>query len=218
VWSFAGAHVPFTLDAQVTSRTDLLARACGATPYAVTLAAFAALVRERTGGAEAVIGAPVAGRQRESHYALIGMFGNTVVQRLEVSEGTTFRELVLRARDESRRALVHQALPFELLVEELNPPRDPGANPLCQLMFSHQTATSGLRLPGCEVVRGFGDTRTAKLDLSLSVTRDGEHCTGRLEYSTDLFEERTAHRLADRYTALLEGLTAEPHRTIGSIP
>ncbi|MFF0433779.1 condensation domain-containing protein [Streptomyces sp. NPDC004327] len=216
VWSFAGAHVPFELGAEAVQQVDLVARACGTTPYAVMLAAFAALVREEGGGPEVVIGAPVALRERESHFALVGMFGNTVVQRLGVPDGTSFRELVLRARDESRAALAHQALPFELLVEELNPARDPGANPLFQLMFSYQPAAApGLRLEGCRVAREFGDTRTAKVDLSLSLTRDGAGCTGRLEYSADLFEDTTARRLAARYTTLLAAAAAEPLRPIG---
>ncbi|MFJ3901474.1 condensation domain-containing protein [Streptomyces sp. NPDC090025] len=219
VWSFAGAHVPFTVGPEVVGQVDLLARACGTTPYVVTLAAFAALVREESGAREVVIGAPVALRERESHFALIGMFGNTVVQRLDVPDGASFRDLVLRAREESRRALAHQALPFELLVEELNPPRDPGANPLFQLMFSHQSATApGLRLEGCRVTREFGDTRTAKVDLALSLTRDGAGCAGRLEYSKDLFEETTARRLAARYPTLLAGAAAEPLRPIGPMP
>ena len=219
VWSFAGAHVPFSVRPEIVGQVDLLARACGTTPYAVMLAAFAALVREEGGAPEIVVGAPVALRERESHFALIGMFGNTVVQRLDVPDGASFRDLVLRARDESRGALVHQALPFELLVEELNPARDPGANPLFQLMFSYQPAPApGLRLEGCRVAREFGDTRTAKVDLSLSLARDGAGCTGRLEYSEDLFEETTARRLAERYVTLLAGAAAEPLRPIGLMP
>ncbi|MEE1748308.1 condensation domain-containing protein [Streptomyces sp. JV184] len=218
VWSFAGAHVPFTVGPEVVEQVALLARACGTTPYAVLLATFAALVREEGGGPEAVVGAPVALRERESHFSLIGMFGNTVVHRLAVPDGTAFRDLVLRARDESRGALAHQALPFELLVEELNPARDPGANPLFQLMFSYQPAAPpGLRLADCRITRRFGDTRTAKVDLSLSLTREGAGCTGRMEYSTDLFEETTARRLAARYLTLLTEFTSQPLRAIGSI-
>ncbi|MFC9486651.1 condensation domain-containing protein, partial [Streptomyces hydrogenans] len=173
VWSFAGAHVPFTVGPDVFGQVGRLARACGATPYAVLLAAFAALIREEGDAREVVVGAPVALRARESQFALIGMFGNTVVQRLAVPDGTSFRDLVLRARDESRSALAHQALPFELLVDELNPARNAGANPLFQLMFTYQPAAApGLCLAGCRVARTFGDTRTAKVDLSLSLTQD----------------------------------------------
>ncbi|MEU1119699.1 MULTISPECIES: condensation domain-containing protein [unclassified Streptomyces] len=219
VWSFAGAHVPVTIGPGTVAGAGLLARACGTTPYVVMLAAFVALVREESGAPEVVVGAPVALRSRESQFALIGMYGNTVVQRFDVPDGTSFRDLVLRARDESRAALAHQAMPFELLVEELNPERDPGANPLFQLMFSLQrVAAPGLRLKGCRVTREFGDTRTAKVDLSLSLVQDGADCRGRLEYSADLFQETTARRLAARYTTLLAAAVAEPLRPIGLMP
>jgi Condensation domain len=215
VWSFVGAHVPFTLEPRVAAQAELLARAYGTTPYAVMLAAFAALIHEQAGAAEVVVGAPASLREQESQYSLIGMFGNTVVLRLPVSEGMTFRQLVFRARDETRNAIAHQALPFEVMVEELNPVRDPGANPLFQLMFSYQTATTVLQLPGCEVVREFGDTGTAKVDLSVGITREVESCSGRLEYSRDLFEETTARRLAARFATLLDSATAMPLREIG---
>lgn len=215
VWTFSGAHVPFTLEARVAVQVDLIARACGTTPYAVMLAAFATLIHEQAGAAEVVVGAPVTLREQESHYGMIGMFGNTVVQRLRVSEKMTFRELVLRTRDETRNAIAHRSFPFELVVEELNPVRDPGINPVFQLMFSYQTATTGLLLPGCQVVREFGDTGTAKVDLSVGITREGEGCSGRLEYSRDLFREATARRLAARFATLLDHATATPHERLG---
>lgn len=219
VRSFAGGHVRFAVDPATGGRIDLLARACRATPYAVFLAALAVLVRVCGGGQEAVIGTPVTHRQSESRQRLIGMFVNTVVQRLSVPDGATFRELVHRARDESRNALVHGDLPFEVLVEELNPVRDPGLNPLFQLMLGYQEEEpAGLALPGCRTHRDFGDTATAKFDLTLSITRAQGRYTGRLEYSGDLFEAATAHRLAGRFHELLAAATADPLRTVGELP
>lgn len=110
------------------------------------------------------------------------------------------------------------SLPFELVVEQLNPVRDPGTNPLFQLMFSYQTATAGLLLPGCEVTRELGHTGTAKVDLSVGITKEGGCCFGRLEYSRDLFEETTARRLAARFASLLGSATATPLREIGLTP
>ncbi|MDF3142960.1 MULTISPECIES: condensation domain-containing protein [unclassified Streptomyces] len=218
VQSFAGGHVRFTVEPPVAERVGLLARACRATPFAVLLAAYAALVHVRGGGAEAVIGAPVTSRRRESDHRLIGMFVNTVVHRVDVSGAPTFRELVHRARDESRSAMAHRAAPFELLVEELNPVRDPGFNPLFQLMLGYQEAEeSGLVLPGCEVERKFGDTATAKVDLSLTMTRDHERYTGRLEYNSDLFEATTAHSIAEQFRTLLATGTADPQLGIGTL-
>jgi len=213
--SFKGGHVRFEIEPSVSDRVARLARACGATPFAVLLAAFATLVHARGGGAEAVIGTPVTNRRRESHYELIGMFVNTVVQRLEVPRTLNFRELVHRARDESRDAMAHQSLPFETVVEELNPVRDPRFNPVFQLMLSYQEDDGArLVLPGCEVTREPGDTSTAKVDLSLSITSVRGRYSGRLEYSTDLFEPTTARRLAEQYHALLAIATDDPLRDV----
>ena len=214
--SFAGGHVRFVVERSVGTRINALARACRTTPFTVFLAAFAALVRLRGGGAEAVIGMPVTNRQWESHQQLIGMFVNTAVLRLEVLAGVTFQELVYRARDESRKAIAHQALPFEMLVEELNPVRDPAFHPFFQLMLGYQEGElPGLVLPGCETTTEYGDTSTAKLDVSLSITHAAGRYSGRLEYSSDLFEAASAHRLAEQFQALLASATADPLQSIG---
>ena len=219
VWSFAGGHVRFRIGPETAERVRLLARAAATTPYTVLLAAFALLAREHGApGPDVVIGTPVAGRTRESHYRLIGLFQNTVVQRVRVPDRTAFRDLVRLAQEESRTAIANQALPFDVLVEELNPVRDPGLNPVFQLMFSYEEdEPGGLTLPGCEVGRTFGDTRTAKVDLTLGVARDGPGYTGRLEYSTDLFTAETARRIAGRFRVLLETATADPFRVLGSV-
>ncbi len=220
VQSFAGSHVRFVIEPSVAERVGLLARACRATPFTVLLAAFAVLAHGQGCGTEAVIGTPVTARQQESHYRLIGMFVNSVVQRLEVPATLAFRELVHRARDESRNAIAHQALPFETLVEELNPVRDAGFNPVFQLMLSYQDADlagAGLVLPGCEVDSEHGDTSTAKVDLSLGITRKQGRLIGRLEYSSALFTAASAQRLAERFQTLLSTATADPQRSIGSL-
>ncbi len=217
--SFEGGHVRFTVDSAVTDRVALLARSCRATPFAVLLAAFAALIRAEGGGDETVIGTPMTCRQRETQYAVIGMYVNTVVHRLRMSEAPTFRELVHLARDESRQAMAHRALPFEVLVEELNPARDPAFNPVFQLMFGyHEGDRTALVLPGCTVTTELGDTATAKLDLSLSLTLSAGRYAGRLEYSTDLFTPATAQRVADRFRTLLAAATADPLRPFENLP
>ncbi|MEV0124007.1 condensation domain-containing protein [Streptomyces sp. NPDC050703] len=217
----SGGHVGFTVEPEVADRVVTLARTCRATPFAVLLAAFAALVRLRGGGTDVVVGAPVTSRRRESHHRMIGMFVDTLVHRVDVSGRPAFTDLVHRARDESRRALAHRAVPFDLLVEELKPPRDPGFNPVFQLMLGYQEVTReegegrGLTLPGCDVRREFGDTATAKADLSLTVTRSGRDLSGRLEYATGLFEAATARDIAGQFRALLAAGTADPRLTPG---
>ncbi|MDT3397680.1 LLM class flavin-dependent oxidoreductase, partial [Streptomyces sp. B1866] len=217
--SHAGAHVEFAVEEAVATRVAELARQTAATPFAVLLAAFAALAHAYTGDGEVIVGSPVAGRTRPQARPLIGFFANTVVQRLDVSGNPPFRELVARARDESRAAVAHQDLPFEKLVEELRPRRDPAHNPVFQMLFSyHEAAARGLELTGCQVAMEPGDTGTAKFDLTLSLVRAAGRLTGRLEYSTDLFEDRTARDLCEQYRTLLAAAVADPDRPVGALP
>jgi natural product biosynthesis luciferase-like monooxygenase protein len=217
--SHAGDHLDFGIDPVAVKRVGELARACGATPFAVLLAAFATLVHAYTGGDEVIVGSPVTGRTRESVQQLIGFFANTVVQRIDVSGAPSFRELVARARDESRAAVANQELPFEKLVEELHPSRDPAHNPIFQLMLSyHDSDLDGLTLPGCQVTMMPGDTSTAKFDLTLSITREGDHLSARLEYSTDLFAAQTAEAFGEQFRAVLGRAVADPDQSIGRLP
>ncbi|HSV68461.1 MAG TPA: MupA/Atu3671 family FMN-dependent luciferase-like monooxygenase [Mycobacteriales bacterium] len=217
--SHAGAHVDFQVDPRTTARVGELARTASATPFAVLLAAFAALVHAYTGGAEVIVGSPVSGRLRAELEPLVGFFTNTVVQRVDTSGRPTFAELVARVREESRAAVANQDLPFEKLVEELHASRDPAYNPVFQLMFSYgEQDGGGLRIPGCEVAMVPGDTATAKFDLTLSMTATAGALSARLEYCTDLFTEATAGRLADQLRTLLAAGVADPSLPIGALP
>ncbi|MFI1163597.1 MupA/Atu3671 family FMN-dependent luciferase-like monooxygenase [Streptomyces sp. NPDC020801] len=217
--SHRGAHLDFSIGPEVTREVGELARSAGATPFAVLLAAFAAVVHSRTGGDEVIVGSPVAGRTKAALQPLIGFFTNTVVQRVDVTGEPTFRQLVDRARDESRAAVAQQELPFEKLVEELQPSRAPAHNPLFQLMFSyHEGDADGLVLPGCEVRLVPGDTETAKFDVTLSLTRTGDRLSARLEYSTDLFEGDTARSIGDQFGAVLAAAVAAPDTPLRHLP
>ncbi|MEU9507474.1 MupA/Atu3671 family FMN-dependent luciferase-like monooxygenase [Micromonospora sp. NPDC048170] len=209
--TYCGAHLDLRLDPDVTGAVTALARQAAATPFAVLLAAFAVVVQAHTGTAQVVVGSPVAGRQRAEIQPLVGFFANTLVQRIDLTGAPTFRQLVERTRDETRDALAHQDLPFEKLVEELHPSRDLAHNPLFQVLFSyHDTDAAGLALPGCTVTPVPGDTATAKFDLTLSLTRRGPDLTGRLEYSTDLFDPDSAERMAARFRQVLAAALARP--------
>src|ERR1019366_1483486 len=217
--SHAGDHVDFAIDPAVAEQVARLARACGGTPFAVLLAAFATLVHAHTGADEVIVGSPVTGRPRENLQRLIGFFANTVVPRIDGSGEPTFRELVARARDDSRAAVANQELPFEKLVEELHPSRDPAHNPIFQLMLSyHDSDPEGLALPGCQVNMVPGDTSTATFDLTLSITRSGDRLSARLEYSTDLFAAETAGAFGEQFRAVLARAVADPDRSIGRLP
>ena len=219
VQSYAGDHIDVDLGAELIPLAATVAREAGATPFAVLLAAFAVLVHAYTGGAEVVVGSPVSGRVDADVQRLIGFFTNTVVQRVDVSGQPTFAELVGRARDESRAAVANQDLPFEKLVEELHPSRDPAYNPIFQLMFSyHEGDSDGIDLPGCDVRMVPGDTATAKFDMTLSITQTAQRLSGRLEFATDLFDRETAESFARQYRAVLTAALTEPSTPISRIP
>ncbi|MEH1013141.1 MupA/Atu3671 family FMN-dependent luciferase-like monooxygenase [Micromonospora sp. CPCC 206060] len=216
--TYRGAHLDLRLDPDVTGQVTALARQAAATPFAVLLAAFAVVVQAHTGTPQVVVGSPVAGRQRAEIQPLIGFFANTLVQRIDLTGAPTFRQLVERTRDETRDALAHQDLPFEKLVEELHPSRDLAHNPLFQVLFSyHDTDAAGLALPGCTVTPVPGDTATAKFDLTLSLTRRGPDLTGRLEYSSDLFDPDSAERMAARFRQVLTSALARPDTPVGQL-
>ena len=219
VQSYAGDHVDIDLGADLVPLAADVAREAGATPFAVLLAAFAVLVHAYTGSAEVVVGSPVSGRVDADVQRLIGFFTNTVVQRVDVSGRPSFAELVGRARDESRAAVANQDLPFEKLVEELHPSRDPAYNPIFQLMFSyHEGDEDSIDLPGATVRMVPGDTATAKFDMTLSITRAAGRLSGRLEFATDLFDRASAEEFAQHYRAVLTAALADPTVPISAIP
>ncbi|QKW23308.1 LLM class flavin-dependent oxidoreductase [Kitasatospora sp. NA04385] len=212
VQSYRGAALTFTLPPEAVRRLEELGRGEGATLYSVLLAAFAVLLRAHVGQDEVVVGTPVSGRERPELAPLIGFFTNTLVLRCDLAARPTFRTLVQRLWEEVKGALAHQDLPFEKLVEELHPDRDLAQNPLFQVLFSyrHEDRDGGLQLRGCRVTPVLGDTGAARFDLTLSLTRTPDGVTGRLEYSTDLFEAATARRLADRYARVVAAAAQDP--------
>ncbi|GAA1681550.1 hypothetical protein GCM10009765_33350 [Fodinicola feengrottensis] len=214
VASYRGAALSFSLPAAAIEAVEALARRTASTRFTVLLAAFGALVGRYTGGSEVVVGAPVAQRDRVEWEPLIGFFANTVVLRLAAAGGT-FADLVRKTGETVRLGLAHADVPFEVLVERLHPGRDLARNPLFGVLFSDRADDStGWTLPGCQVRAAAGDSGTAKVDLSLSVSGR----TGRLEYSSDLFEPETVRRLADQYVTLLTAAMANPDLPMDELP
>lgn len=202
VQSTTGDTVRFAVPEEVGDAVTALARAGGTTPFTVLLAAFTALLARTSGSADVVVGVPVSGRVLPEVVPLIGMFVNTVVLRTDASGNPTFGELLARTRDAVADALEHSQLPFQKLVEELSPPRDPGVSPLAQIGFNY------LPDSGNELV----DTGTAKDELALELgPREG-----RLSFRTDLFDRRTAQALAERYVKILA--TASPETRLADLP
>ncbi len=218
VQSFSGAIHRFSLSADLASRLRKLCRQEGATPYMALLAAFSTLLHRFSGQSDLCIGSPVAHRARAELEGLIGFFVNTVVLRVDLSGRPTFSQLLARIREVALGAYSHQDLPFERLVDELSPVRDPSRTPLFQFMFALQnTPRSELSLPGLTLTPLVSETGTAKFDLTLEVDEGASELDCRLEYKTDLFDRATAERLASHFAKLLENAVANPARRIDEL-
>jgi len=209
----AGAVHAFRVSADVAARLAAVAREEDASLYPAVLAGFAALLHRLGGDAEVLVGAPVANRPQVELEALIGAFVNTVVLRVDLAGDPPFRELLRRARNTVHDAQEHQELPFEKLVSELAPRREPGRTPFFQVMLSFADASAGGGAPmlGPVAVEPFAvATGTAKFDLLLSAEHraDGLACV--LEYATALFDAAAAERLCGHLAALLASAAAAP--------
>jgi amino acid adenylation domain-containing protein len=215
----AGAALPLRLEAGTVKRVHRRARESGATPFMVLLAAFQAQLSRYGGQEDLVVGTPVAGRGRAEAEGLIGLFVNTLALRGDLSGNPSFRGLLAGVRTVALEAFAHQDLPFEKLVEELSPERDPSRTPLFQVMFALQNtpaaelAVAGLRLEGFPL-----GAATAKFDLELSFDEAGEELSGELTFSTDLFDAATAARMASHFQTLLAGALADPEVRLAELP
>jgi amino acid adenylation domain-containing protein len=216
VQSSLGFVQPFSLPDAVADRLKAVAKDEGATLFMTLLAAFDVFLHRHTGQTDLVVGAPVANRTRPDLEPLIGFFVNTLILRTDVSGDPTFRELLGRVRDVALSAYAHQDVPFERIVEDLQPERDLSRNPLFQVVFAFQnTGPAGGPAPpaGSPVL----ETRTAKFDITLGMGETASGMAGALEANADLFEAATVSRLADRFVALLESIAADPDRPVSSL-
>jgi amino acid adenylation domain-containing protein/non-ribosomal peptide synthase protein (TIGR01720 family) len=219
VSSFRGDKEWLSFPPGLTRRLKELSQQRGATLFMTLLAAFSTLLHRYTGQETVVVGTPVANRNRKETEGLIGCFVNTLVLRTDFSGDPSFEELLRRVRHTALGAYANQDLPFEKLVEELQPERDLSRNPLCDVFFVFQnTPMPSLELAGLGLAPMQVDNATAKLDLTLSLSEEPDGLTGYLEYSTDLFRAATIKRMAGHLNTLLEGLTANPQRPVSALP
>lgn len=209
--------VPLELDEAAYARVAELARTTDTTPFMVVQAAVAALLTKLGGGVDIPLGTAIAGRTDEALHDLVGFFVNTLVLRMDTSRNPTFIELLERTRDINVQAYANQDLPFERLVEELNPPRVPGRHPLFQVMLTFQNdALVDYALEGVDVT--LVDVPNLGMDFDITFTLQetrntlGKPCdiSGRIEYAADLFDEGTSKRLSDGFAALFAQLVENP--------
>ena len=216
----AGGTHGFSVPAEVAARLAVVAREEGASLYPAVLAAFAALLHRLGGDPEVLVGAPVANRPQVELEGLIGAFVNTVVLRVDLAGDPSFRELLRRAGEAVHGAQEHQELPFERLVSELAPPREPGRTPFFQVMLSYSDASGAGSPPslGEVAVEPFAvGTGTAKFDLLLSAENGPSGLACVLEYAAALFDPATARRMAGCLGALLASAAEDPDRRVSDL-
>ncbi|MFI9629020.1 amino acid adenylation domain-containing protein [Streptomyces sp. NPDC052042] len=216
-----GDTVPFTVDADAHAALDRIARATGASVFMAVQAGLAALLTRHGCGTDIPLGTPVAGRDDDATAALVGFFTNTVVLRTDTSGDPTFRELLARARTTALDAFEHEELPFDHLVEALNPARSLARHPLFQTMLAWQSVPDAAFPLGPDATARLSTmtSGTAKFDLTLNAgERPGGGIGGFLEFRTDLFDRSTAQALSDRLGRLLTAAAKAPDTPIGLLP
>ncbi|KYC42747.1 hypothetical protein WA1_15530, partial [Scytonema hofmannii PCC 7110] len=219
VQTFNGAYLEFALSAELTSGLTKLSQEKGCTLFMTLLAAFKTLLYRYTGQSDILVGSPIANRHRSEIESLIGFFVNTLVLRTDLSGNPSFEELLLQTRSMALSAYAHQDLPFEMLVEALQPERNLSHTPLFQVMFVLQnTPISQVELSGLEVSLLPIETATAKFDLTLSMENTATGLVGGWEYNSDLFESSTIERMTQHYVTLLEAIVANPAHKIDQLP
>jgi amino acid adenylation domain-containing protein len=219
VQRYHGASETFRLSRELTEELQGLSRQQGVTLFMTLLAAFKIVLARYSGTVDVAVGTPIAGRSRAELEGLIGFFVNTLVLRTDLSGNPTFLELLGRVREVTLGAYAHQDVPFERLVEELQPARELSHAPLFQVMFTLQNAPRpSLELPDLTLAQVEMDAGTAMFDLSLSVEETPRGLFGVFEYNTDLFDASTIKRLAGHLQNLLAGVVAAPRRRVSDVP
>src|ERR1700682_2700481 len=214
-----GARQSLSLSRALSEQLSELSKREGVTLFMTLLAAFQTLLHRYTDEVDIVVGSPIAGRNRAETEELIGFFINTLALRTNLSGGPTFQELLARVKETAVGAYAHQDLPFEKLVEELQPERDLNRNPFFQMMFQFQNASrAALELNGLTISQLDVLTETSKFDLMLAAVEEEDVLTFVMEYSTDLFEGETILRLLRQLSTLLEAIVASPDKRISCLP
>ncbi len=223
VQTFGGAWRSRRLPAALVESANTLAQSQGATLFMVLLAAFQTLLHRYTGQTDSPIGSPIAGRTRAEAEQLIGVFINTLVMRPDLDGDPSFAELLERVRETAVGAFSHQEIPFEQIVEKLQPDRHLSHTPIFQVMFAMQnTPLPALELEGLEPGHVLDPGRvhngTTKVDLAVFVEQAGDELEVGCEYSTDLFDASTIERLLGHLEVLVAAAVDQPDERISRLP
>nr|AXN93624.1 PuwG [Symplocastrum muelleri NIVA-CYA 644] len=218
IQTFQGSHLDRTIDPELSEKLKTLSQKSGVTLFMTLLAAFATLLYRYSGQDDISIGTPIANRNRQEIEPLIGLFVNTLVLRTRLEENSNFSELLKQVQQLTLEAYEHQDVPFEQVVEALQPERNLSYSPLFQVMFILQNTPMGeLELPGLTLTPLEIETGIAKFDLTLSMQETPQGIMGTWEYNSDLFEADTIDRMAVHFQNLLSAIVADPSQEIARL-
>jgi len=221
VQTYHGRVHDFWMDRTMAENLEALSRRTGVTPFMTLLAAYAVLLNRYSHQADLCIGTPVANRNNADAEAMIGLFINTLVLRLDLDGNPSFATLLERIRETTLTAFSHQDAPFEKVVEAVDPDRNTSMTPLFQTLFSFETlgleTTAAQSLPGLDMNVMDIELSQAKFDLSLHTFLSGGMLRGNFEYNTDLFRPETIAQLAEHYTRVLQAVCQSPDTPIAEI-
>ncbi|MEM7555656.1 MAG: amino acid adenylation domain-containing protein [Cyanobacteria bacterium P01_A01_bin.84] len=219
VQTFKGAQAKLVLPQTLRKELKDLSRQQGVTLFMTLLTAFKILLYRYTGQTDIIVGSPIANRSRAEIEQLIGFFVNVLVLRTDISGKLSFQELLARVKSTALEAYVHQDLPFEKLVEELQPNRDLSYNPLFQVMFVLQNVPiPNLDLSDVSVRYEEGYNGTSKFDLTLFMEDSEQGLVATCEYNTDLFNVNTINRMLGHFQTLLSNIVNDPQQCISELP
>lgn len=219
VQTYHGAEYMLPLSLDVTQALRRLSQQTEVTLFMLLVSVFSVLLMRYTSQDDIVIGTPVANRSRSELEELIGFFMNTLVLRINLADSPTFLDLLAHVRNITLDAYTHQELPFEKLVEVLQPERDLSRSPLFQIMFTLRNEREDvLSIPGLKLEPVALSLETAKVDVSLEVIDNGRQITCCFKYNTDLFEAETIAGMASHWQKLLEGVTLYPDMPLIHLP
>ena len=219
VQTYHGSFLCSALSKKLTEALKTFSQREGVTLFATLLGAFKVLLQRYTGQDDILVGAPIAGRNRAEVEGLIGFFVNTLVMRTDLSGDPTFRQVLRRVQETALGAYAHPDLPFEKLVEVLNPKRESSRSPMFQVMLSMlNTPMQPLHLPGLQHRRTMLDSGTSKFDLTLYVLEEPSGLSFTCEYNTDLFHSDRIERMLGHLEVLLEGIVRDPDQHVSELP
>jgi amino acid adenylation domain-containing protein len=214
-----GARVSGDLPSSLSYALKDLSHRESVSLFMTLLAAFKLLLHRYTGEEDLLVGSPIAGRNRAETEKLIGFFLNTLVLRSDLSGDPSFRELLARVRDVALDAFAHQDIPFEKLLQELQPDRDLGRTPLFQVFFNMLTLEGqDLRLQDLTATRVDHSEPYSKFDLTVYVSERGERIHLDFVYNAELFGGARMRQMLEHFQTLLQGIVADPDQRLSDLP